>query len=235
MNKNKHLLLWSSLGVLALLVAAAVQENFLKDWRQIQASARADGGPIDVRLRQIVVPKLKVTDRCVSCHVGMVPGEQGLSGSPLAAAHSRLVHDPGEFGCTVCHGGQGRATDKADAHGDVHFWPQPMIPVQYASAGCGSCHTHIRVPNQAQLRRGKVWWNVTIASPVTASTDGEERCGRTARAGWKVRICRKSARPAWIRIGTQSIWPRTKPPRTGRGRRRSGRSAKRTGKRLPST
>jgi len=104
MNKNKHLLLWSSLGVLALLVAAAVQENFLKDWRQIQASARADGGPIDVRLRQIVVPKLKVTDRCVSCHVGMVPGEQGLSGSPLAAAHSRLVHDPGEFGCTVCHG-----------------------------------------------------------------------------------------------------------------------------------
>jgi len=155
MNKNKHLLLWSSLGVLALLVAAAVQENFLKDWRRIQAATRADSGPIEVRLRQIVVPKLKVTDRCVTCHVGMAPGEQGLGGSPLAAAHPPVVHDPGDFGCTVCHGGQGRATDKADAHGDVHFWPQPMIPARYAYAGCGSCHTHIRVPNQAQLRRGR--------------------------------------------------------------------------------
>ena len=86
MNRNKHLLLWSSLGVLALLVTAAVQTNFLKDWRQIQASARADSGPLNVRLRQVVLPKLNVTDRCVSCHVGMSPGEQGISGNSLAAA-----------------------------------------------------------------------------------------------------------------------------------------------------
>lgn len=154
MKKNKHLLLWSSAGVLLLLVIAAVQENFLKQWRQIQSSARADTGPVDVRLRQIVVPALGITDRCVSCHVGMAPGEQGLVGSAVVAAHSPLVHDPAEFGCTVCHGGQGRATEMADAHGNVRFWPEPMIPLHYADAGCGTCHTHLRVPHLESLQTG---------------------------------------------------------------------------------
>ncbi len=167
MNKNKHLLLWSSLGVAALLFAAAVEENFLRRWRQIQASARTDAGPVEVRLRQIVVPKLHVTDRCVSCHLGMAPGEQGVTGHPQSgnsngrlgeptyAAHRPVVHDPGEFGCTVCHGGQGRATEEPDAHGRVPHWPEPMLPSKYAYAGCGSCHTHLRVPNQGELARGR--------------------------------------------------------------------------------
>jgi len=155
MNKNKHLLLWSSLGVLALLIAAAVQENFLKQWRQIQGSARTEAGPIDVRLRQVVVPNLKVTDRCVTCHVGMAPGEQGVGGHAAAKAHPPVGHDPADFGCTVCHGGQGRATEKDDAHGHVPFWPEPMIPSQYAYAGCGTCHTHLRVPDRVQLASGR--------------------------------------------------------------------------------
>jgi cbb3-type cytochrome c oxidase subunit III len=155
MNENKHLLLWSSVGVLTLLVVAAVRENYLRGWRQIQASVRTDAGPLDERLRQVVVPKLHVTDRCVTCHVGMAPGEQGATGHPAAAAHPPVGHDPAEFGCTVCHGGQGRATDQDDAHGNVPFWPEPMIPAKYAYAGCGSCHTHIRVPGETELTRGR--------------------------------------------------------------------------------
>jgi cbb3-type cytochrome c oxidase subunit III len=155
MRQNKHLLLWSSLGVLALLIVAAVQENFLKEWRRIQRSALTEAGPVDVRLRQVVVPGLRTVDRCVTCHVGMAPGEQGLAGVPVTGAHKPVVHDPAEYGCTVCHGGQGRATEKADAHGDVHFWPQPMIPKDYAQAGCGSCHTHLKVPSQARLQQGE--------------------------------------------------------------------------------
>lgn len=153
MSQNKYLLLFSSLGVLGLLVCAAVQENFLKEWRRIQVSAQASTGPIDVRLRQVVVPDLDVTDRCVSCHVGMAPGESALAGDPVLAAHPPVSHDPTEFGCTACHAGQGRATEKADAHGDVHFWPEPMIPVKYAYAGCGTCHTHLRIPNRDMLKR----------------------------------------------------------------------------------
>lgn len=155
MKRNKHLLLWSSLGALGLLVTAAVQENVLKEWRRIQGRARNAGEPIPVQLRQIVAPTVGATDRCVSCHVGMAPGEQGLQGDPVLAAHPDVVHDPGTFGCTVCHGGQGRATERADAHGDVVHWPEPMIPRRYADAGCGSCHTHLRVPALSQLRAGR--------------------------------------------------------------------------------
>jgi hypothetical protein len=51
MSKNKYLLLFSSVGVLALLATAAVQENFLREWRQIQARGRTEEGPIPVQLR----------------------------------------------------------------------------------------------------------------------------------------------------------------------------------------
>jgi cbb3-type cytochrome c oxidase subunit III len=78
-----------------------------------------------------------------------------VAGSTLAAAHKPVGHDPADLGCTVCHGGQGHATEQDDAHGDVHFWPSPMIPARYAYAGCGSCHTHVRVPNASALEHGR--------------------------------------------------------------------------------
>jgi mono/diheme cytochrome c family protein len=154
MQKNKHLLLWTSLATLALLVAAAVQENVLRDWRRAQRSARGPDGPIEVRLRQVVVPAQRSVDRCVTCHVGMQAGEPTVAGDPVLAPHPDVGHDPNELGCTACHAGQGRATEVADAHGDVHFWPTPMIPLRHADAGCGSCHTHLAVMEWEQLQRG---------------------------------------------------------------------------------
>jgi mono/diheme cytochrome c family protein len=155
MNKNKYLLLASSLGCLALLVVAAAQENVFKAWRRVQRASRTEAGPVEVRLRQVVVPGLRAADRCVSCHVGMAPGESGVSGPRVVAAHKQVAHDPADYGCTVCHGGQGSATEQAGAHGEAPFWPEPMIPAKYAYAGCGSCHTHVRVPNESALARGR--------------------------------------------------------------------------------
>lgn len=154
MNRNKWLLLGSSAGVLALLVVAALQENVFREWRQIQGEAYGAEGPIPVQLRQVVNSSLGIADRCVSCHVAMAPGEQGVAG-PGIAAHRPVVHDPSEYGCTVCHGGQGRATDKADAHGDVPFWPEPMLPRAMSEAGCGTCHTAIAVPRREALDRAR--------------------------------------------------------------------------------
>jgi mono/diheme cytochrome c family protein len=154
MKKNKVLLLISSLGVLALLVAAAARENFFNEWRSVQLRAKAHAPETDVRLRQIVIPQLRVIDRCVTCHVGMAPGETALAGDRVLGAHPRTPHDPALLGCTTCHGGQGRATDKEGAHGTAEFWPQPMLPLQYSEAGCGGCHTHLAVPNLDALRRG---------------------------------------------------------------------------------
>ncbi len=155
MNKNKYLLMVSSIGVFLLLAIAAVSENFLKDWHGIQNSAKTTEGSIDTRLRQIVNPSLKVTDRCVTCHIGMAPGEQITSDQKVAAAHKPVVHQVTEMGCTTCHGGQGQATEKDDAHGNVHFWTEPMLPAKYAYASCGTCHTPLNVPNLPTLENAR--------------------------------------------------------------------------------
>jgi len=148
LRKNKYLLLASSVGSFALLLTAAVQENFFQEWRSIQKSARTEEGPIRVQLRQVVNPALGISDRCVSCHVSMAPGEQGVVGQNVQRPHPAVFHDPAEFGCTVCHGGQGRATQRADAHGEVEFWPEPMLPREFSQAGCGTCHVAPGTPSQ---------------------------------------------------------------------------------------
>ncbi len=152
MNKNKYLLLGCSLAVFVLLGTAAVRENVFKDWRRIQAGARGDEGSVPVQLRQVVNSPLRTADRCVSCHVSMAPGEQSVRGGAVLTPHPPVVHDPGEIGCTPCHAGQGQATEKADAHGDVHFWPEPMIPLRFSYAGCGRCHSTLGVPARDVLR-----------------------------------------------------------------------------------
>lgn len=159
MRANKHLLLWSSLGALGMLGWAAYRENIVQEWRQLQRAYRAALAPelaaaFQTELRQVVVAATGTADRCVSCHVGMATGESGVAGHPVYTPHPAVGHDPSEFGCTVCHGGQGRATQSADAHGDVRHWPEPMIPVRHAEAGCGSCHTPVGVPSREGLALG---------------------------------------------------------------------------------
>jgi len=160
MRFYKHLLLWSSLGTLAILAWAAIAENVFADWRAAQRAARTrlaapEAASFAVELRQVVVPELQAADRCTSCHVGMAPGERGVPGDALLRPHPAVGHEPASFGCTVCHGGQGRATTAADAHGNVEFWPEPMLPRRYLYAGCGTCHTHLAVPNFTQMARGR--------------------------------------------------------------------------------
>jgi len=156
MKKNKYLLLASSAGVFLVLAVAAAQENFMKEWRRIQAAGRSEEGPIRVQLRQIVNPSLRISDRCVSCHVAMAPGEQSVRGHAVLTPHKPVVHEPADFGCTVCHGGQGQATEKADAHGGVPFWPKPMLSKEFSYAGCGRCHVALHVPEQEQLRQAQL-------------------------------------------------------------------------------
>jgi cytochrome c2/cytochrome c553 len=157
---NKLLLLIASLGTLALLVTAAYRETVAREWRRIQRTYRAELPPaqardFEVQLRQLYVPALHATDRCISCHLGMAPGETAIPGKPLFAGHPDVAHEPADYGCTVCHDGQGRATERADAHGEVPHWPHPMLPPRFAEAGCGGCHTHLAVPNLVLLRRGR--------------------------------------------------------------------------------
>ena len=91
---------------------------------------------------------------------GLLPatydGDAGPEQRTWVRRHANVVHDPASYGCVACHGGQGRATDIADAHGAVPHWPELMLDKKYLYAGCGGCHTHLSVPNFALLERGKV-------------------------------------------------------------------------------
>lgn len=160
MHANKLLLLLTSLGTLGLLAMAAYRETVGREWRRIQRTYAAalpaeQAREFRVQLRQLYVPALHATDRCISCHVGMAPGETAVAGKPMFAGHPNVVHEPGDLGCVSCHGGQGRATERADAHGTVAHWPHPMLPRRFVQAGCGSCHTHLAVPRAAALGRGR--------------------------------------------------------------------------------
>jgi mono/diheme cytochrome c family protein/cbb3-type cytochrome oxidase cytochrome c subunit len=90
------------------------------------------------------------------------------------AAHPRLdlfvgpdsPHPADKFGCTICHGGQGSATDFVNAthtpntvrqreewarstfeggHGweHIHFWDFPMLPARFKESSCLKCHHQV--------------------------------------------------------------------------------------------
>jgi hypothetical protein len=153
MKKNKYLLLVSSLARSAAADHCGGGRELPQGVAPDPGRRRGDEGPIPVQLRQVVNPQLGIADRCVSCHVTMGPGEQSVRGGETLKPHPPVVHDPAEFGCTVCHGGQGQATEKADAHGDVHFWPEPMLDRSMSYAGCGTCHATLAVPERARYRQ----------------------------------------------------------------------------------
>jgi len=81
-------------------------------------------------------------DRCTTCHLGVERADLHSAPKPLRSHPNGLRHHPPEqMGCTVCHGGTGRALDPAVAHaapGTGTLDPRMKPPHLYAS--CGRCH-----------------------------------------------------------------------------------------------
>src|SRR6266568_3474484 len=124
---------------------------------------------------QINVNDYSIVDRCELCHLGarepltikpadMAPGGPGKKPDDLAEAfvsHPRKellqIHKPDKFGCSACHGGNGRATTSVEkAHGLNPFWLQPLFHKENTEAGCQTCHANDRVTEGAEtLNLGK--------------------------------------------------------------------------------
>ncbi len=135
--------------LLAALAFAPVRDHFT-EWRAAQKRYNQAAGevgvqPVAIGLKQIWRPELDRVDRCTSCHLGMGVATPDPH-EPLFAAHPPMPHEPRDMGCTICHGGQGRATSARDAHGDVEFWDEPMLAPPYYQAGCGRCHSGVAIP-----------------------------------------------------------------------------------------
>ncbi len=134
-------------GYRARLLAAAGTSKEL-------AEARAE----TVGIRQVWIPKLNGhVDRCTTCHLGVENPKMKGAPEPYRF-HPLTPHTPGDFekfGCVSCHRGQGRATTRAEAHGEVADWASPLLPLRYTEAACGTCHQGDVVPEAALLSRGR--------------------------------------------------------------------------------
>ena len=124
-------------------------------------------------------------DRCQSCHIAVddprfAAAKQPLQTHPYSVAMGDVYkngrwerrHKFTDFGCTVCHDGQGRGLDVADAHGDDSFWPGPMLGytiqsdwsketsvhlrgAEFIQANCAQCHTDKNFAGTPLVTRGR--------------------------------------------------------------------------------
>jgi len=158
----------SAFGVVSLIflasLAIAPAKNFFSEWRHYQHGYlrmirnRSEANTLQRHfqggIQQIWLPELGVVDRCNSCHVGLQ--EASLTDVPTQPyrTHPAIPHKLDEFGCTVCHRGQGAATTVAEAHNSTLAWEQPILPAKYIESSCGECH---RGPLQGtpQLNQGR--------------------------------------------------------------------------------
>ncbi len=131
------------------------QEEYLKDHLEGLTEQQIDGllrklQRFVVEIKQINVASAGLVDRCESCHLGIrepvvltaekMGGERAFTSHP----HPELlqIHDPERFGCSPCHGGNGRATTSVQkAHGLYEHWLWPLYPRENFEAGCNQCHT----------------------------------------------------------------------------------------------
>lgn len=160
-NLYRNLRILAVLTVLFLAVLALAPLKWHQvEWREAQRDynrrAREAGlRPVSVGLKQVWRPEIDLTDRCMSCHLGMGAAAPLSDGGSLHGEHPEVHHDVARMGCTLCHRGQGRATTRAAAHGEVEHWEDPMLAKDRLQASCGGCHGDaVRTPPTEQVERG---------------------------------------------------------------------------------
>ena len=148
-----------------LVLAISPVKDYRAEWKQYKRSfARfAQGRPDTKRLLadyspnidQVWLPGMNVTDRCTTCHQGVSQPSLAEASVPQPfRAHPPIPHNVRDWGCTICHRGQGPATEVAEAHETTLAWEKPILPAHYLQASCGSCH-QADMKETPQLVRGR--------------------------------------------------------------------------------
>lgn len=151
----------------ALLFGASLWADSSREWKHYQktfsemehqqaksAGAETASNRTGFRIYQVIVGDETRVDRCPTCHLGLEDPRFADAAQPFKR-HPDIPRHPFEnFGCTLCHAGQGLATTTADAHGRVPFWEEPLLTGPYLEATCGACHI-VRVEGAPHLERGR--------------------------------------------------------------------------------
>ncbi len=151
--------------VCVLVLAISPVKDFRAEWKRYKRSFLhfAQGRPDTKKLLadynpnidQAWIPGMKVVDRCATCHQGITQPTLADASVPQPfRAHPPMPHNIRDWGCTICHRGQGPATEVAEAHETTLAWEQPILPAHYLQASCGSCH-QADLKETPQLTRGR--------------------------------------------------------------------------------
>ena len=140
---------WMSL-VLLILLAIAPAKNFFADWHRYQRgyerliSRRSDAVTLrrhfEPGIQQIWLPEMDVVDRCTTCHTALKEASLMDVTTQPYRVHPAIPHKAEEFGCSICHRGQGAATSVEEAHQSTLAWEEPILPAKYLESSCGQCH-----------------------------------------------------------------------------------------------
>jgi mono/diheme cytochrome c family protein len=147
------------------VLAISPVKDYRAEWKRYKRAfvGFAQGRPDTKRLLadyspkidQVWLPGMNVVDRCTTCHQGITQSSLADSSVPQPfRAHPPIPHQVREWGCTICHRGQGPATEVAEAHETTLAWEQPILPAHYLEASCGSCH-QADLAETPQLMRGR--------------------------------------------------------------------------------
>lgn len=151
--------------IFVAVLAISPTRDFFQPWKRYkrQYARFAQTRPDTKRLladyqpgiEQIWIPEMNVVDRCTTCHTGMTQSSLADASVPEPfRAHPPIPHRVKEWGCVVCHRGQGPATEVAEAHETTLAWEQPLLPTRYIQASCGVCH-QADLPQTPRLTKGR--------------------------------------------------------------------------------
>jgi cytochrome c551/c552 len=169
--------------VLVLLLMWTVGAEYAPEWKKYQReyyrllAERTDDPIIKKRIlttpleiKQVWNPKLGITDRCMTCHMGVNNPKMKDVPQPYKVHPNSTQHTFSDIGCTVCHEGQGMATTKHAAHvmedlearfspfDEQHSgWSRPMLPLEYVQASCNKCHNVREAPIPGANRLNAGW------------------------------------------------------------------------------
>ncbi|MBL0156777.1 MAG: c-type cytochrome [Bryobacterales bacterium] len=186
--------------VVLLVHGAVFYKQFFHKWENYQtgyfdqartlAKTPAEKAALDARqprVEQFIVTSFGDTrvDRCGTCHMAMDDPRFDKHAQPMrthsysAALGDGQVngkwerrHKFADFGCTVCHDGQGRGLQAHYSHGEDHYWPDPLAGYvvqanwrkefqpklkgkEYMESNCAQCHTEEGFSGTTHVDRGR--------------------------------------------------------------------------------
>ncbi|MFZ1916502.1 MAG: c-type cytochrome [Terriglobales bacterium] len=161
-------------------------------WEQARSLAKTDAEKATVDSHKLQIEQIIVTqfgdsrvDRCTTCHIAADdPRFQGHAQPLQTHSYSAALGDTqkdgkwerrhkfSDFGCTICHDGQGRGLETVYAHGEDESWPLPMLGYatqanwkaqlkakltgpEYMQAACAQCHTEENFAGTPLVKRGR--------------------------------------------------------------------------------